>query len=95
MEKDISKKYTTRCAKWYKTKHLSVLDGNIYTETKPIKDFKEGYERTKAAMKNMGKTDNYKKVSKQSDFEKKVIKETSTLGTKFKSLWGKVTGKKA
>jgi hypothetical protein len=55
MEKDIYKRYNSRAAKWYRAKHLSVLDGVIYTDQKPVKDFKEGYERTKAAMKNMTK----------------------------------------
>jgi len=70
MEKDIVKKYNSRAAKWYKTKHLAVLDGVIYGESKPVKDFKEGYERTKEAVKNMTTSSSYKKVSEPSNFEK-------------------------
>jgi hypothetical protein len=53
MEKDIVKRYNSRATKWYKTKHLAVLDGVIYKEQKPVKDFKEGYERTKEAVRSM------------------------------------------
>ena len=46
VEYNIFKKYSSSAAKWYKAKHLAVLDGVVYTKSKPAKDFKESYERT-------------------------------------------------
>jgi hypothetical protein len=50
-EYSITKKYKTRAAKWYRAKHVAAMDGIIFKESKPIKDFKEGYARAKVAAK--------------------------------------------
>jgi hypothetical protein len=96
-EMEITKKYSTRAAKWYRNKHLAVLDGVIYSDTKPVKDFNDGYRRTKEVMKNVKSSSTAQKLSQPSNFEKKAAEKISKMNIKgkFKSLWGKVTGKKA
>jgi len=87
-ELSITKKYKTKAAKWYRTKHVSAMDGIIFKETKPIKDFKEGYERAKVAAKQTGSS-----ISKDYSKNKEKVK-SAKIGDKIKGFWGKVTGKK-
>ena len=53
---DIQKRYQSRALRWYKQKHLAYMDGFVFNESKPIKDFKEGYNKAKAALTSIGGT---------------------------------------
>jgi len=64
------------------------MDGFVFNESKPIKDFKEGWQKTKAALSGVGKD-----ISTETNYAQTKVKEAN-LGSKFKSLWGRVTGKK-
>lgn len=87
MEPSIAKKYKHRAAKWYRAKHLAAMDGIVFKDTKPIKDFKEGYERAKVAAKITGNS-----ISKDATKAKEKVK-AAKIGDKIKGFWGKVTGK--
>jgi len=68
-ESSIAKKYKTKAAKWYRAKHVAAMDGIIFKESKPIKDFKEGYERAKVAAKMTGNS-----ISKDASKAKEKVK---------------------
>jgi len=86
-ELSITKKYKSKAAKWYRAKHVAAMDGIIFKETKPFKDFKDGYERTKVAAKQTGNS-----ISSDAQLAKEKVKQAK-IGDKIKGFWGKVTGK--
>lgn len=66
---------------------MAAMDGIIFKESKPIKDFKEGYERAKVAAKLTGNS-----ISKDASKAKEKVKQAK-IGDKIKGFWGRVTGK--
>ena len=87
-ETDKKKRYGHRAIKWYKKKHITTLDGNVYAETKPIKNAAELKEATKKEFKSFGTS-----VAKAYNKTEGAIKEAK-LGDKISGFWRKVTGKK-
>lgn len=51
---NIHTRYNSRAAKWYRKRHISFMDGAIYTESKPIKNSKEAMDKGKQTMMGIG-----------------------------------------
>jgi len=86
-ETSLFKRYDTRALRWYKAHHMSFMEGIAYAEAKPIKDFTEGWNKTKALLKDFS-TD---VEAKTSNTIKNV--EEANIGDKLKGFWSRVTGK--
>jgi hypothetical protein len=63
------------------------MDGFVFNESKPIKDFKEGYNKAKAALSSFGNTD-----ATENKAPKEEVKDAD-IKSKFKSMWGRFTKK--
>ena len=87
-ETNLFKRYDTRALRWYKSHHMSFMEGIAYEEAKPIKDLKEGWSKAKAVLSKFGSD----VEAKTSSTVKNV--ESANIGNKIKGFWGKVTGKK-
>jgi hypothetical protein len=52
-EMDKKKRYGHRAVKWFKKRHMTILDGKHFKDSKPIKDATDFGNRTKAEAKSI------------------------------------------
>jgi hypothetical protein len=87
-ETDKKKRYGHRALKWFKRRHLAIMDGRPFNDSKPVKDAADFGNRTKTEVKSISNDigKGFNKVGKE-------IKDAK-IGDKISGFWGKITGKK-